>query len=191
MDAAYWQAPLKFLLETGGTFYSGIVLLRLILQLVRADYYNPLCQFVVKATHPPLRPLRRVIPALGRFDTASLVLALMVQWLAITLTAALQGLSLPSIGALAILGVAQLVELTLDIYVAIILGSALASWVAPYSRSPVVALLDSLAEPVLDPVRRILPAIGGLDLSPLVALVGIEVLRMLLLPPLQHLLSLV
>lgn len=189
MDSAYWLSPLKFILETAAGFYSGVVLLRLILQWVRADYYNPISQFVVKVTQPLLKPLRRHIPALGRFDTASLVLALLVQLVGLLALGLLQGALIPPIGALLVLSLMSLVELTLDLYVGIILGSALASWVTAYSRSPLVTLLDALAEPVLQPARRILPDLGGLDLSPLLVLMAIEVLRMLLLPPLQHLLS--
>lgn len=191
MEAGYWLAPLQFLADTLTTLYTGAVLLRLLLQLVQADYYNPLCQFVVKITHPVLRPLRRAIPSAGRFDTASLVLILLLQILALLAMSVLQGATLPNPAGILILACMRALELLFDLYLGIIIGGALLSWVAPYSRSPVVSLIDTLSEPVLAPARRVLPNIGGLDLSPLVALMALELARMLTLPLLQQLFRLV
>jgi YggT family protein len=191
MEAGYWLAPLQFLADTLTTLYTGAVLLRLLLQLVQADYYNPLCQFVVKITHPVLRPLRRAIPSAGRFDTASLVLILLLQVLALLAISLLQGATLPNPAGILILACMRALELLFDLYLGIIIGGALLSWVAPYSRSPVVSLIDTLSEPVLAPARRVLPNIGGLDLSPLVALMALELARMLTLPLLQQLFRLV
>lgn len=191
MNAGYWLAPLQFIADTLTTLYTGAVMLRLLLQLVKADYYNPICQFVVKVTHPVLRPLRRAIPSIGRFDTASLVLMLAVQTIALIALSSLQGAELPAFGGVLVLAAMRTVELFFDLYVGIILGSALLSWISPHSHSPVASLLYSLSEPVLEPVRRLLPAIGGLDLSPLVALMALELARMLSLPLLQQLFRLV
>lgn len=191
MDAGYWLAPLQFLADTLTTLYTGAVLLRLLFQLVQADYYNPLCQFVVKITHPLLRPLRRVIPSAGRFDTASLVLILLLQILALLAMSVLQDAALPNPAGVLILACMRALELLFDLYLGIIIGGALLSWIAPYSRSPVVSLIDTLSEPVLAPARRLLPNIGGLDLSPLAALMALELARMLTLPLLQQLFRLV
>lgn len=191
MDTGYWLTPLKFIIDTLATLYTGAVLLRLLLQLVKADYYNPICQFVVTITHPVLRPLRRAIPSAGRFDTASLVLMLALQTLALVILAVLQGLTLPSLGGILVLALMHTLELFFDFYVGVILGSALLSWISPQGHSPVVSLLYSLSEPVLEPARRLLPTIGGIDLSPLAVLMALELVRMLMLPLLQQLFRLV
>lgn len=191
METDYWLAPLHFIVHALATLATGAVMLRLILQLARADYYNPICQFLVKVTHPILRPLRRMIPAAGRFDTASLVLMLALQIAAVAVLLGLQGVALPAPGGVLVLAVMRLLELLFDLYVGVILGSAVLSWVAPHSQSPLASLLYSLSEPLLQPVRRVLPAIGGLDLSPIAVLMALELARMLLLPPLQQLYRLV
>lgn len=188
MDAGYWLSPLKFIVDTLTTLYTVAVLLRLLLQLVQADYYNPICQFLVQITHPLLRPLRRAIPSHGRLDTASLVLMLAVQTLALVAIATLQGVALPAPVAVLVLAAMHTLNLFFDLYVGIILGSALLSWISPRGHSPVVTLLYSLSEPALERARRLLPAIGGLDLSPLIVLAALELARMLLLPLLQQLL---
>ncbi|BBL69422.1 YggT family protein [Methylogaea oryzae] len=191
METDYWLAPLHFIVHALATLATGAVMLRLILQLVRADYYNPICQFLVKTTQPVLRPMRRMIPSVGRFDTASLVLMLLLQIAAVAVLLSLQGMSLPSPAAIGVLAVMRSLELAIDLYVGVIIGSAVISWVAPHSHSPLASLLYSLSEPLLQPARRLLPAIGGLDLSPIAVLMALELARMLLLPPLQQLFRLV
>ncbi|TAN51444.1 MAG: YggT family protein [Methylococcaceae bacterium] len=187
MDATYWLAPLKFIIDTLSTLYSGAILLRLLLQWVKADYYNPICQFVVKITHPLLRPLRRAVPSVGRFDLASLVLLLILQILTMLLLASLPGVTLPGLFGIPVLAIMRALELFFDLYVGIILGSALLSWISPHSNSPVASLLYSLSDPLLEIARRRMPDLGGLDLSPLVVLMVLELARMMLMPILQQL----
>lgn len=191
MEADYWLAPLHFIVHALATLATGAVMLRLILQLVRADYYNPICQFLVKVTHPVLRPMHRAIPSVGRLDTASLILMLVLQTAAVAILAGLQGLALPGAGGVLVLALMRLLELLIDLYVGVIIGSAVLSWVAPQGHSPLASLLYSLSEPLLQPARRWLPAVGGLDLSPIAVLMALELARMLLLPPLQALYRLV
>lgn len=173
------QAAL-FLVQSIGTFYLMLVVLRLLLQFARADFYNPITQFIVKATHPPLAPLRRVIPPLGRIDVATVVLALLVQWLVIQISLTMFGngfvnpLPLLSWAAVGIIG------LILKIYLYGLLAVIILSWVAPHSTHPAVMLVRQLLEPVSEPFRRIIPAIGGLDLSPIFIFLVINVLQIFL-----------
>jgi len=171
---------LIFLLRSLGELYISAFLLRLVLQWLRADFYNPLSQFIIRVTNPLVVPLRRVVPAVGRIDTASLVAALGLQ-LAVTLLL----LNLACIGEpglLQVLGLAalRLVYLLLRIYFFALLIYVVMSWIAPGGYNPATSLLASLCEPVLAPFRRLIPPIGGIDLSPLFAILLLQALTMLL-----------
>lgn len=189
MGANYLSDPLVFLIDTVFSLYILAVMLRFVLQWIRADFYNPLSQFLVKITHPPLKMMRRFIPSIGRIDTASLVLAVCLQMLANGAILALKGLTI-SIVALALLSFTDLLKMLMDIYVYAIFVGAVLSWVAAGTYSAVSALIFSITEPLLSICRRILPDMGGIDLSPLVALVVLQLAKMMVLPPLQQLASL-
>jgi len=166
-----------FLIDTLFNLYLMVVLLRLWLQSARADFYNPLSQFVVKATNPPLIPLRRFIPSIGALDTASLVLALLVavaKLLTLQLLAGSISIQLTLVGALMLL-IAEAFNLVF--WVVII--RAIMSWFSQ-GRNPMEHLLSQLTEPLLSPIRKIIPPMGGLDLSVLVLLVGMQFLQILL-----------
>ncbi|MDR6982285.1 YggT family protein [Rheinheimera pacifica] len=166
-----------FLIDTAFSLYLMVMILRLWLQLVRADFYNPFSQFVVKATNPLVLPLRRVIPSLGRLDTASLVLAysiMLVKLLVLQLVQSGQVLLVPSL----VLSVIFLVKEILTLLFWILVIRALLSWFSQ-GRSPVEHVMHQLTEPLLRPVRNILPPLGGLDLSVLVVLVGLQFLNIL------------
>ncbi|MEC8444295.1 MAG: YggT family protein [Pseudomonadota bacterium] len=173
-----------------GSLALMVVVLRFLLQLVRADFYNPISQMIVKLTNPALIPLRRAIPGFGGIDVASLVLAMAVQYLVMTLILLLSGLS--TLPWVAMIGWAALgiVNLTFEIYFWGMLIMVIASWVAPNSYNPALILINQLLEPVIRPIRRIMPDLGGLDLSPLVMILGIQLLEVLLLLPLKHALGL-
>jgi YggT family protein len=190
MGANYLSDPLVFLIDTVFSLYLLAVMLRFVLQWIRADFYNPVSQFLVKITHPPLKIMRRFIPAIGRIDTASLVLALGLQMLANLSILALKGLTI-SVVALALLSFTDLLKMLMDIYVYAIFVGAVLSWVAAGTYSAVTSLIFSITEPLLSICRRILPDMGGIDLSPLVALVLLQLAKMMVLPPLQQLASLV
>lgn len=167
------------ILQTLGSLYLIVVLLRFILQLVRADFYNPLSQFVVKATHPLLRPLRRIIPSIGGLDLSSLVLALLVQMLimALLLLLAYGGIGNPFL--LIVWALVGILGLFLKIFFFALLASVILSWVAPNSYNPGALLVHQLCEPLLSPIRRILPNLGGLDISPIFAFLAIQLVEML------------
>ncbi|HHH13119.1 MAG TPA: YggT family protein [Thiolapillus brandeum] len=186
MGSDYLTNPLVFLFQTLFDLYILVVLLRFLLQLVRADFYNPISQFVVKITSPLLLPLRRVVPAVRGLDTASLVLAWGLKTLELVLvlwfTAGSLSLLLPLLMA-----IPELVELTINIFFWAILIQAILSWVNPGVYNPASALLYSLTLPLLRPAQRIIPPIGGIDLSPMAVMLGLIVLKMLILPPLRGL----
>lgn len=177
--STFAQAAL-FLLQAIGGFYLFILLLRLLLPLVRADFYNPLSQFVVKATNIPLTALHKVIPMAGRFDIACLLYAIAIQLGIFVAVLALKGLVGATLFQLLIVSLIGLADRVLDIYFFGILIVIIASWVAPYSSNPALVLVRQLIEPAMAPLRKILPSMGGLDLSPMIAILAIYVLRIFL-----------
>ena len=141
-----------FVIQTLGSLYLLIVLLRFILQLVRANFYNPLCQFIVKATQPLLKPLRRVIPSVFGLDMSSLVLAILVQMVIFAVVLTLSYMSFNILGLLlwAIIGVTALF---LKVFFFAMIISVILSWVAPGSVSPGAELVNQITEPALAPFQ--------------------------------------
>jgi YggT family protein len=167
------------LVEFFSYFYILIVMLRFLLQLVRADFYNPLSQFIVKATNPLVIPLRKVIPGLFGIDIASLVLAIALQILAfLVMSIIANGTMIPFV-TLSIGSVLKLIELTLNVYFFSFIIMVIISWIAPNTHNPVMAMISSLTEPVLRPLRKTIPSMGGLDFSVMVAMLGIFILKIL------------
>ncbi|MFM8333585.1 MAG: YggT family protein [Candidatus Methylumidiphilus sp.] len=184
MSSGYLSGLAVFLIDTAARLYIFALMLRFLLQWQEADFYNPISQFLVKVTHPPLRHLRRAIPSIGRADTASLVLMLALQALDLYLVSALQQTSVGAAGLLAA-SAAELLELLYYIFFWSIFISVALSWVVPRGHSPAIALLHGLTEPFLSLFRRVLPPMGGIDLSPLLALFALELARRAVLEPLQ------
>ncbi|BES69665.1 YggT family protein [Marinobacter nanhaiticus D15-8W] len=169
-------------LQILSTFYLTIVLLRFLLQLARADFYNPISQFVVKATNPPLRPLRKVIPGWGGIDGASLVLAIIIQTITFLLILIALNNGLPAINPLTLLAwsVVTVLGLIVKIYFWSVLAIVIISWIAPGSPHPAIQLIGQLTEPVMRPVRNVMPAVGGLDLSPIVVFLILNVVSIVI-----------
>lgn len=186
MGAPYAESAGIFLITTLFDLYIGAVLLRFLLQAVRADFYNPVSQFLVKITNPLLKPLRRIIPGLFGLDIAAIVLMLALTLLELSLVQLLAGMSANIVGLL-VYALAKLLSSVLDIYFYSILIQAVLSWVNPGTHNPVVGLLHALNEPLLRPARNILPAMGGLDLSPLVVMIVLKLMTILLVAPLSDL----
>lgn len=189
MGSNYMTDPLVFLIDTLFSLYILAVMLRFLLQWTQADFYNPISQFLVKITHPPLRLMRRFVPAVGRIDTSSLLLALVLQILANFAILAIKGITI-GIVALTVLSFTDLLKMTMDIFVYAIFAGAILSWFAPGSYSGASSLLYSLTDPLLTICRRVVPDLGGIDLSPLIALVLLQLAKMMILPPLHQLASL-
>jgi len=181
VNSSYLTNPLEFLITTLFSLYILAVMLRFLLGAVRADFYNPVSQFLVRITNPVLAPLRKVVPSLGRYDTASLLLMLLLQIICLGLIVLLRGSGV-SILSLLLFAVAELVLLLLNVFIFSIVIQVILSWINPGSYTPVGALLHSITSPVLAPIQRIMPPVSGIDLSPLFALIGLQVLRMLILP---------
>src|SRR5688572_12636666 len=171
---------LYFIVDSILTFAVYAFLLRVILQLARADFRNPLAQAVVALTNWLVLPLRRVLPPVGRFDTASIVALIAVQLVATLILFRLRTGALFPLVPLAVQALRALALATLLLYTILIFVYAALSFIAPGARSPATALLASTCEPVLRPLRQVLPIVGGIDFSPLVAIVGITALRILI-----------
>jgi len=171
---------LIYIINTLGQLYLLLVLLRFVLQLVRADFYNPLSQFIVKATQPLLMPIRRIVPGFGGIDFAALVLALLVHMAlsaAILLIAGASSAELLSLlPLLAVWCLISLASLFVKIFFFALIISVILSWVAQGSRHPAVALVHQVCEPALAPIRRILPSMGGIDISPIFAFLALNLL---------------
>ena len=170
-----------YILQTIGSLYLLIVLLRFILQLVRADFYNPVSQFIVRATHPLLKPLRKVIPSVAGLDLASLVLAILVQLVLMALTLMLLGYGLENPLQLLVWSIIGVTALFLKVFFFALIISVILSWVAQGSHNPTAMLINQICEPLLSPIRRILPSMGGLDLSPIVAFLLLNLIDMLVI----------
>ncbi|MCO8310176.1 YggT family protein [Pseudomonas mandelii] len=174
-----------FVIQTLCSLYLLIVLLRFILQLVRANFYNPLCQFAVKATQPLLKPLRRVIPSMFGLDMSSLVLALIVQMALYAVILLLRGYQIDVL-FLAPWALIGIFALFLKILFWAMIISVILSWVAPGSHNPGAELVQQITEPVLAPFRRIVPNLGGLDISPIFAFIALQLLQSWLIPRLAY-----
>ncbi len=186
MNEAYMSHAAVFLINAVAGIFLVLVLVRLILQLVRADFHNPVSQFVVKATNPVLRPLRRVIPGWGGLDLASVLLLVAVQMLALFLIYMAMGKAI-SLSGLFVLSIAELLSLTFNFFLVTILFQVILSWIGPGTYHPVTALLYSLNDILLRPAQRIIPPFSGIDLSPLVVLIVIQLLKILIVAPITNL----
>ena len=171
---------LGYLVQTFLSLYLVAMLLRFLLQLVRADFYNPISQFLVKVTNPLVIPLRRVIPGLGGLDLASLLLAVLLQLAGIVLLLLINGIGLPGVFTLLVWSLLGVLGLLVNIYFFALLGMIILSWVAAGSRHPAIYLLHQITEPVMAPFRRALPSMGGLDFSPILVFILINVIQIAL-----------
>ena len=168
-----------FLVQTVFGFYILAVVLRFLLQCVRADFYNPLVQFLVRITNPPLLPLRRIVPGYKGLDWASVLLAFTLQFIEVLLVALLFSQSL-GVGGLLLLTGIELLKLLINIYLWGVVIQAILSWFNPDPYNPAARVLAQLTAPMLQPVRRLLPPISGVDLSPMLVVVGLIFLSLLL-----------
>ncbi len=194
MGSGYLTSPFLLIINRLFDLYVLLIMLRFIFQMLRADFYNPISQFVVRATAPPLKPLRKIIPGLGGQDLASLVLALLIILIkffiirslgfpVVTIASAVAPIASVGFGGLFLFAIADLVATFLNIFLFAIIIQVILSWVNPGTYNPVIGLVNSLSRPVMRPIQRFIPPMGGLDLSPLFATLGLMVLKMLLIPP--------
>lgn len=173
------MAALYFILDALLTLVVVAFLLRLLLPVVRADFRNPIGQAVLQFTNPLVMPLRKLLSPAGRVDVATVVALLIVQLAKTALLMLVAGVGLASV-PLALGSLRDLARTVLQFYFVAVLLHALLSWVAPGRYSPGAQLLSRLCEPLLSPLRRIVPPIGGLDFSALFVLIGLQALQILL-----------
>lgn len=173
------MTAIVFLVQTLFGFYILAVMLRFLLQLVRADFYNPLVQFLVRITNPILVPLRRIIPGYRGLDLAALVLALLLQTIE-TLVITLLFNQPVGVGGLFMVATLELFKLLINIYLWSVIIQAVMSWFNPDPYHPAARLLSQLTAPVLSPARRLLPPISGIDLSPMLVVIALVFISLLL-----------
>lgn len=190
MDSSYFTNPIILIIEAVSSLYILALMLRFLLQWCGADFYNPISQFLVKATQPPLKLLRRYIPPIGKIDTSSLILMVAIQMSADFGIWMLRGVTI-GVGSLTILAIMELINLLFNIFIFSIFARALLSWVNPGSFDATSSILYSLTEPVLRIGRRFVPDMGGVDLSPLAVLLFLQLAKMIILPPLSQLANLI
>lgn len=186
MGSSYFTNPVEFLINVVFGFYILAVMVRFLMQLTRADFRNPLAQALVKLTNPPLVPLRRIFPGTGGVDVASIVLMIALQLTSLLLIQLIKGGPI-LIVALTVLSFAYLLDLLINVFIYSILILVVVSWINPGSYNPVLSMLSTMTEPVMRPARRLIKPIGGLDLTPMIAMVALYVFRMLALPPIEAL----
>lgn len=154
--------------------YATIVLLRFVFQLVKADFYNPISQGIVKMTSPVLMPLRRLIPGFMGLDIAALVLVLVIHIISISITVLFGGINpLDNLGIIAVWGLLKLITGFINIFTFSLLVSIVLSFVAPMSRHPAAVLVFQIAEPMMAPFRKIIPPFGGIDISPIFVFIAL------------------
>ncbi|MNI50564.1 YGGT family protein [compost metagenome] len=173
-----------FVVQTLVSLYLVIVLLRFVLQLVKANFYNPLCQFAVRATQPLLKPIRRIIPSVGGLDTSSLLLAVVIQALLMGFVLMVTYGTFGDVLHLLMWAIIGITSLFLKIFWVAMIVMVIVSWVAPNSHNPAAELAYQISEPVLAPFRRIVPNLGGMDISPIFAFLAIQVIQSFVMPPL-------
>lgn len=175
-----------FLLQSIFDLYIFILLLRIVLQWVNTDSHNPLFVLIAKLTNPPLRPICRVIPSLHGIDLAAILLLLGLEMIKIALLVWLQVNATPHLIGLVVLGFAELLHQLINIFFYAIIALTILSWVSPLAHGPLIEILVRVSEPLIRPVRGILPSISGLDFSPLILIIGLKLLTILLVQPLTQ-----
>jgi YggT family protein len=173
------MAALVFVVHTLLTLVVVAFLLRVLMPLVRADFRNPVGRAVLQVTDPLVRPLRRLVKAPGRVDPASVAALLLVQLAGTALVRLIAGRDLAP-GRWLLEAGRDLLQTTLQFYFIAVLLVALVSWLGPGGRNPVTNVLERLCQPLLGPVRRVIPPIGGLDFSALFVLIALQALTILL-----------
>lgn len=167
------KPALIFIIGTIAQLYLFIMLLRFWLPWLRADFRNPIAQGILRLTSPLVIPVRRVIPPVGRLDTATVVVAFGLQYLTVLVILTISGVA-SGIGPIAMTSLIDMVLLSLQLFKFAIFIHIILSWVAPGTYNPATAFISMLVEPVMRPFRRLIPAIGGLDISPIFVIIALH-----------------
>lgn len=172
-------AALIYLVSTITDLYVTAIMLRLLLQWVRADFYNPVSQFLIKVTNPVVVPARRIIPSIGKLDTASVVVMLLLELLQLIIIGLISQKDY-AFQFLLLYAMRKLMVTLLLTYFVLIIARVIVSWIANQTRHPIIPLIYQLTEPALRPFSKLVPPLGGIDLSPLFALITLRFLLLLL-----------
>jgi len=167
-------------------FFIFALIIRFLMQLVRADYSNPVGSFIVKVTNPALKPLRRFIPGLFGIDLSSLILVFVLQGLEIILVNLLPGRQLPDISSILLLTLGEVADTVITIYFICIFVVVIASWIVQGAYNPILNLIYQIIEPLMRPIKKYIPPMSGLDLSPLVAIAVLIFAKFLIAAPILY-----
>lgn len=177
-----------FLIEFVFGLYIVAVLLRFLLQIVRADFYNPIAQFLVAITNPVVKPLRRITPGLFGMDMASLIALFLLAGIEWSLISLLQSGGFPRVAGLLVFIVADLLKLTIWVFTIALIARVVMSWVNPYGTpNPAGNLAARLTDPLMRPARNLLPAVSGIDFSPIIVFLVLGLAQILVVAPLRDL----
>lgn len=171
------QDPLLLIIRTIGEMYAFLIVMRFLLQMAHADYYNPISQAIARLTNVPVVALSRAIPRVGKLDLSALLYAFVVKLGIIIALLLLTGTGFPNVLHLLIYAGASILDTILTIYFWAVLASVIISWIAPGSYHPGPQLIQQITEPVFNLTRKVIPPIGGLDLSPILIFIVIQILR--------------
>ena len=171
------QDPIILIIRTLGEMYAFIIVLRFLLQVSHADYYNPISQAIAKLTNTPVLALSRVIPKAGKIDLSALLYAIAVKLVVLILLVTFSGLVMPNVLQLLLLSAVGILDAILTIYFWAVLASVIISWIAPGSYHPGPQLIQQLTEPLFKLARKVIPPIGGLDLSPILIFIVIQIVQ--------------
>ncbi len=175
-----------FLVQTLFDLYIYIVILRFLLQTMHVGYFNPLSQFAIRFTQPIVKPLQKIFPEVKSIDTAVLLFIIILELIKVILLLVIQLQAFPNVAGLLLLTLANLINKFIMFYFYAIIIRVVLSWISPVHHNPVFFALTQLTEPLLHPIRRILPMMRGFDLSPLVALIVLQLLSLVLVTPLSR-----
>jgi len=180
----YFQNATSFLAQAIIGFAIYVVLLRFWMQWVRADFRNELGQFIIIVTNPVVIPLRKVLPSIKTLDTATLVLVFIIAFIKVFVFFALSSYGTPTLVLYLLMTLGVAIKYTIYLFIATIIIQAVASWVNPHSHHPILSVARSISEPILSPARRLIPLIGGVDLSPILVLLFLQFSLKLIVSPL-------
>tara|TARA_B110000196_G_scaffold225094_1_gene193985 strand:- start:559 stop:1140 length:582 start_codon:yes stop_codon:yes gene_type:complete len=187
MGGNYITQAVLYLIEVVFDLYILAVLLRYLLARVRADFYNPLSQFLVKVTNLPIKSLRRLTPSLFGIDWSSIILLFFLQGLKIIILTLITSGHIPVVSGLFVLTIANLLKIVIYVHMFIIIIQVVISWINPGAHNPITIIMHQLSEPILNSVRRLIPTAGGFDFSSMVAIITMEIMIILLVSPLMDL----
>ena len=175
-----------FILRTSLDIYATVLLVRLLLQLMQADFFNPLSQTIFKLTAPIIEPLARVFPTIGNFNIAALVAAILVKWSFYLIVLGISGMLSAQMFVYIAVALLELLASLIEIYFWGIFILVISSWIGTSSH-PTVRVVSQIVDPYMAIFRRFIPPIGMIDLSPMVAIFGLMIIRANVMPKLASL----